>query len=184
MIPNIVAALSTFDIDIYKDINAYISKFKLQTGSAYVFYYVLGYFIFKHDIKKIARRCLYVLAILSFISLASITNTLFFTQYDHLIALMFEYNTVFCAIEAAAIFTFFKHNCNKVPAKAQNILAELSRATLGVYIVHRLFITYTILYVYNFSNSAAYFAIIIAIIIYALSMLTSLAIRRIPIAKD
>ena len=104
-------------------------------------YFIIGHYINEYGIKKRNRILIYIIGILSYI--LGVVGTILFSNYKNKAYETFDrefsITTFFMSI---AMFTLFKYiTKNKVfKEKTEKIIIHLSKMTLGIYVIHALFI--------------------------------------------
>ena len=145
----------------------------LPSISAFVGYYVLGYYLSKVTIKRTYRYILYTLSAISCFFII-FTNQMT-GEYPH----SYDINSSpLVAIMSMGVFvgvmnlpTSFK--CNSM------LLSALSSLTLGIYLVHDMFIQY--IRVPSIIDSALGTTILNAAVIFILSAIVAFLLQKIPI---
>lgn len=162
---------------ISKAITANLGNFKLNIG--YTYYFVLGYYLSKAEIKKTMRYTIYFLGIISFLSTIILTNIASIkagkpseTYYGNM--------SLNVALEALSLFVFAKYNF-----KTNKFLNYCSKICFGVYLSHILFLeNLNILMGINTMTFNPIASVpIITIIVFVMSLLLSGLINNIPILK-
>lgn len=145
----------------------------LPSISAFVGYYVLGYYLSKVTIKRTSRYILYALSAIScfFIIFTNLITGEHPHSYDinssPLVAIM----SMGVFVGVMNIPTSFK--CNSM------LLAAISNLTLGIYLVHDMFIQY--IRVPFIIDSAWGTTILNAAVIFILSAIVAFLLQKIPI---
>lgn len=162
-----------------------LQRFDLQIVLGYTGYFLLGFYIATHNIRKRCRVILYILCILSFIFTILATSYVsgrqgkgfenFFGNYDLNIML-----------QSTAIFVFMKYKEIHIGSKLKIIIEKISKYTFGIYLVHAL-----VLEVLNahfglstLSFNAMLSVPVIALIVFGISLGISAFIHKIPVLKE
>ena len=162
---------------ISKAITTNLGSFKLSMG--YTYYFLLGYYLSKIDIRKIIRYIIYFLGIIGFLSTIILTNIASIksgkpaeTYYGNL--------TLNVALEAISLFVFAKYNF-----KTNKFLKYCSTFCFGGYLCHALFLEkIKIIFDINTMTFNPIVSVpIIAVIVFALSLLLSALINTIPVLR-
>lgn len=107
-----------------------ISLYLANDGfSAYMGYFILGYLLGTHAEGKWIKRTLYILGILSFVTVPYITAKSLMTDGTSFFTGGYTINHY---LEAAALFLFFKEFANK-PSR---LITELSDVSFSAYLIH------------------------------------------------
>lgn len=145
----------------------------LPSISAFVGYYVLGYYLSKVTIKRTSRHILYTLSVISCFFII-FTNQITGEQ-PH------SYDINSCPLVAIMSMGVFVGMMNlPISLKCNSkLLATLSSLTLGIYLVHDIFIhLIRIPYILDFAWGTI---ILKAVVIYILSAIVTFLLQRIPI---
>lgn len=182
LIPTIVILINDFTDSVF--INGIASAIKISAQSmkiyavtGYAGYFILGYYLNNKDLTKYQRRIIYILGIVGFVLTIVLT-------YMNAIKLQkpnenyYDFFSVNVLLESIAVFVFFKYR----KFKANNLIAELSKNSYGVYLVHALIME--ILSLHFGINTFSYNAVIavpgIGMIVFITSHLISLILNHIP----
>ena len=179
-----IIAPSTFDIIGISDpklkmslIN-YYSQFNVRLISTYSFYFVVGHYFIESPIAKCHRHILYTLGTISPLIVMMLTR--YVTGIDGKPFASFLGNEFICTtLEAMAVFMLFISS-SKI-AKFSHRFSSLSGCVLGIYIVHIL-VMYILsdLGLKSDSYSATYFTPLYSIIVFAISYIIVIILKRIP----
>lgn len=150
--------------------------------------YYLGYFISGRilyekykDVKGNKRKNILCIVVYLASTLITALSTYFISKINNQVYdSMMWYRSIFIIISAFAIFILIIINENKI--KNKNIL-KLSRYSFGIYLIHYIFLI-IIKIKFNFINYNALIIIpLISLIIYLLSLVSCIILRKIPIIK-
>lgn len=128
--------INVFGLTLFGD---FVNKFKMGYISAYIVYYVLGWFVANCEFTKKQRIGIYASGILGF-GLTFGFNEIFRHSNPKIYESMYSASsvTIFCA--ALATFTFFFYLFKgKTFGRASGFVAYLSKLTFGVYLIHEIF---------------------------------------------
>lgn len=155
------------------------------TLGIYLGYFLLGYLLFTKSFVKWQRFLIYGLGLLSF--LITFFGTYIFTKkYDgNFFGNFYEYNSPNVLIMAIAIFILFKYACN-FKMKNTKVLAKISSLTFGVYLIHPFFLfffSWSKYLNFLFEDHLLITIPFISIVVFILSIISSLIISKIPILK-
>ena len=115
-------------------------NFKIAELMGFGIYFVLGYYLYKFEVSKRARKWIYIAAVVSVA--VQIMGTYFVSDKVGIAhQLLFEYSRPNVVIQAVAIFLFVKSTSLKlrIPARAKMTISTLSRYTFGMYLMHDFF---------------------------------------------
>ena len=155
-------------------INAWLDKFKLDFFDGNITYFLVGWYIVHIGIKRKWHRCvIYFLGVVSLISIILYTRFTgdYNTAYENIGAPVFLYSvSVFLALNNINL------NLNEKTAKK---VAELSKLTFGVYLVHVMILAiYNELFPYN--KHIVFYILVCFIVVIFSFFLISYIISKIP----
>lgn len=156
--------------------------FNFPVASGYIMYVVLGYLIATQKINKGKRYLIYSLGIFSAILRYVVTYYLS-VRDGSTNKLLFEYLYFTALFLALAVFVFIKNiNFDKIikSEKTAKIISRISSCSFGIYLMHRVIMTYEIkfLNVYTYSWQ---WRTIGAIATYLICLAIVYIIKKIPI---
>lgn len=137
-------------------------------------YFVVGYYLNKsnHRINRYLLLSVFLFAVVSYYFITAVMNVQLVGTGAF---------TIFVFAEACALFLLFKDSCNH--SKNPKLVAAISKATFGVYLIHPLFFEY-VLPIGCFETMSEYIVLpVYYLIIVSLSFASSLAINNIPVLK-
>ena len=151
--------------------------FKFAAG--YVLYYVLGYWLSKIKVSKAIRCICYILGICGLILTVLYSGKV--SIFSKQLWGIFESSTPWVLAQAVALFIFARYHCERIGRN--KIIKALSSLSLGIYLIHAGVIEYMLVYVcpdikYNFRS-----ILIMAGIVFAISVLLTWIIKKIPLIK-
>ena len=115
-------------------------NFKITELMGFSIYFILGFYLYKFEVTKRAKRWIYLIAVLSFPF--QILGT-YFLSYKIGIALqfLFDYSRPNVVIQAVAIFLWVKDVSLKaqISARTKSVVSMLSKFIFGIYLVHDFF---------------------------------------------
>lgn len=157
--------------------NSIYNSIGLKMVYGYSFYYVLGYYLFKHEMKEKNQKIVYALGILG--ALATIILTFILSNYyNKAIPLFYDNFSITIFFQCLALFTFAKYKLNNY--KLEKVI-NISKYCFGIYLVHALIIN--VLNVLNMNSLTfnTFISIpIISIIVFIVSFIISYIINKIP----
>lgn len=181
ILPQIANHLALIDNNytdaISKAIISNLGNFKLFLG--YTGYFVLGYYLKNTEITKKWRYIIYGLGIIGYLETILLTN-LVSNISGKATETYYEFFALNVALEALGIFVFAKYHF-----KTNKVLQYLSTLCLGIYLSHFV-ILYKLDSIWNI-NIMSFNPIIsvpsISALVFAISLLVSVIISKIPILK-
>lgn len=165
----------------------YMWSLTAHVGSGYVGYIVLGWLLKNEQFKKKTRLIMYLLGTLAAIGMyfgSVYVNLVKYPDTADLNKTFMDYFSINCYFMSAAVFLFFKHvNWEKIrKSKVSKIITKLSGASFGIYLVQMI-----VIYYYRSFRDVNIFSLkwrtVGAVIIYLISALIVLLIKKIPFIK-
>ena len=168
-------------IQTVRQINFYLS-FHFTLG--YVSYFVLGYYLSRTPLGKRAEQAVYSLGILGFAATALLTEHLSF-QAQSAVETFYSPFSLTVLLESIGVFVFAKNHLPLARApRARRLIRKLSDFSFGAYLIHPLFIELLEHFGVHATSFSPLLAVpLIALSIFAASMLLSALIHRIPVLK-
>lgn len=170
--------LNLIFLSIFSQIKAFFNidiAFFIPITSIYPFYYVLGYYIGNNNIK-ISKKVISTSIIICLIILvvSAIKNIPYVADYHSLIV----------TILSASIFMLARDTSECCKKHYGNLLKLISRCSFGMYIIHMFFINilYKLVKINPF-NYNSLILIILFIIVFVASLISSYILTKIPIIK-
>ena len=111
----------------------YKTAFYIPIGTGFVFVYLLGNYIYNNKLSSKLERLLYVLGIISFITIILLT---YFGVCKYLVG----YTSTLCIIVAISVFYLFKDKKITGNQNLSKLIINLGECSFGIYIIHQLFI--------------------------------------------
>ncbi|QSX04985.1 acyltransferase family protein [Sedimentibacter sp. zth1] len=175
-------SIFVFSFPYKKQISTIINKFYFSPVVSWLGYLILGHYIKAYDLKRKHRILIYVLGIITYL-FALIYNA--YISYTTGIPNQFYYFafSVTSFFLASTWFVFFKYQIPKFKfsKKTESIINKISKNAFGVYLVHAAIIK--LLYTLGL-NTLSFNPILsiplIALLVYFISYLIVLGIRKIP----
>lgn len=162
------------------DINAMSVTFPY----GYVFYFVLGYYLSKHDFSKRDRKIIYMLGVAGF-ALTILLTDFISVKLGKPTGTFYDNNSLNVFLESVVIFVFFKYR--KLPASGKTVqfITMLSNWSFGVYLIHALILEVLAnrLSLTTLSFNGVVSVPIIAAIVFMLGTIASGVIHQIPLLK-
>ncbi len=165
-------------------VNTMLSNVKFHFTLGFSCYFVLGYYLDRIELGKVARWILYLLGIAGFLFTAGMTAMLSIsggkpsdTFYGHF--------TVNILLESVAVFVFGKYHLKLAGAreKTLRLVRKLSKYSFGAYLVH-VFIIERLqgqLGIDALTFSPLVSVPVIGIVVFVVSFLISAVLHRIPV---
>ena len=181
IIPEIIYVINDFGtpniVKVADALNYILNNMSVMIIGKYSFYFLLGYYIDLTNYDLRMKQYIYLFGFLGVLS------TIILTQISSCMigcakATYFDNFTVGILVESIAIFVLFKDYIKK-----NNIIITISKSSMGIYLVHVLFIE---IFLKNFDkyflNINPIFSIpVLAIIIYIASFIVAFLLRKIPV---
>lgn len=183
VLPVILGEIALYNKGLGESLQKVYDKTYLGFLLGYTVYFILGYMLSTTEISKKAERIIYIFGIIGFISTPLLTiyysrtigaaNTFYINN--------FRPNVFACAI---AVFVFTKNHSGylKDGTKFSKLITKLSLYGFGVYLVHLIFLE-LMRYTYKITPETFGAAIgipLMTIIVYAVSVLASAILNKIP----
>jgi surface polysaccharide O-acyltransferase-like enzyme len=157
-----------------------ISDMHMQIVFGYSFFFMMGWFLSRHELCRKLRMIIYICGALSFIF--SFLLTLFHSiRVGAPMNLFHENFSLFVCIEVLSTFVFFKH-APKKPLKTDGFIRRLSKYSFGVFLIHPLLIEFFLnRFPFLIGETMALWTVpLIGLTVFALSMGLSALINLIP----
>ncbi len=154
--------------------------FNILIISPYIFFYMLGDYLSRYDISKKLKFANYIFSLISIILI--IVNN-FVNIFDN--ELVTFTSTMISSI-IISIFLIAKNKKENFGEKTKNVLEDIEKCGLGIYLIHQLIINiiYKILKVDFILNYPYIGLIIYTLVIFAISYLITYFLRKIKIVKN
>ena len=135
-IPELLEIISLKSNLIAEVINGKIEMMRIFMVLGFTSYFILGYYLHNHTIKRKTEILIYVAGITGAL-FTIIATTLSSYFKGELITIFYENLTINVAAMSVAVFVFFKNHLNHtISSKRYKILQLFSRCSLGVYLIH------------------------------------------------
>lgn len=164
-------------------VEEYYEEFEIKIALGHVGYFVLGHYLANNTIKKMVKRIICILGILSVFAVCVLT---FYasSRIGKPYLFFYENMNLFTLFEAIALFIYIKDK--QIVAKYHPVLINASKISLGIYIIHPLVMN--VLFDYGNFDSASldpkYFIPFYALIVFMISYCVSFVLVRIPIIRN
>ena len=180
---NLLTFLSYFSKDYYNTFNQILGKYDLNGFfEKTLFYYILGFYLNKVNIKPILRKIIYILGICGMIFTSGMIYFISLKKNEKINFFSSKCINVF--FPSIAIFIFFKYNFNDLKYRKgiKEFIQKLGRLTFGIYIIHPLVVDeFNIRFKFNnLSFEPLYSVPIISLITFLISSLIVYLIKLIP----
>lgn len=187
IIPQATSLISIKNTSVAELINEVINNFNLHLVIGYTGYFVLGYILNEANISKKQEYIIYAFAIFGIVF--TIVATFLFSKSTGTASTFFyDYIQINTLLPGIGVFVFFKKHLNRsIPSHYLNKkLTFLSNCCFGVYLIHPLIIS--IIEKYLGINTLMLSPIVsvplITVLVFALSLVISIIINRIPLLKN
>lgn len=163
-------------------ISSVLNNIDFTFAIGFVGYFVLGYYLKAYDISKKAEYALYTLGILLVPLCCYVTTrqSIINMEYTETFSKYLMPNII---VESAAIYTFFIKRVSKInfSEKTVKIFSKLTEYGFGVYLVHALINELVGLTGWTAVTISPFVSVpILTIVVYTLSLLITIVIRKIP----
>lgn len=179
-VPLIINTISPFFMPPW--IESLIDNTKIDFISGYTFYYVAGHFIINYDIKKTTKWIFYIMNIV----FSALNIILMSFSYKNSKILYFNnwYLTFFVAFFGITVLLFFKNEVSKIrfSDKSERIIRKLSSLTLGIYLIHMIFVYYVDISVFE-SIPNVIVSVVFSTFVFCASAVSVFLIKKIPVFK-
>jgi len=152
----------------------------------YVAYFVLGYYLHRYEISKVAECILYILGVCGAIGIYTFTEIYSVHEgipKEH----FYEYLNVLVLLESTAMFVFAKCRLSKIhiSLKRQRRVAKLAKYGFGIYLVHVLIVDIMNidLNIHVLCYNPIYMVPILAIVVWSISLVVSVILNGIPFLR-
>lgn len=161
-----------------------IDTTKLNIATGYTVYYVLGYATKHSNLTNKQRKAIYGLALLGFI-LTFMKTVLTSLAAGYVYEAFFDNFNLSVTLEALGVFTWSKYHEPKLGVKKREKVSLLSANTFGIYLVHVLIIDLLVFRAGPIITSLPplIYIPIISAVVFAISLLITIGLRRVPHLK-
>lgn len=137
VIPEIVGVMKIYAPNIGEWTETVINQMHLKMVLGYSGYYLLGYYLGKRNIDKKGSAVIYILGVIGIVATALLSVSVS-RQTQAPNSMFYDYLTVNVVLEAVAVFILIKNivHSEKIAEKDKNIIANLSKFSLGAYLIH------------------------------------------------
>jgi surface polysaccharide O-acyltransferase-like enzyme len=179
ILPSVLSVLELFDTRLMVALRDFCKGFDMTFVSTYSFYFVLGHYLLEYPISATKKRALYIIGIVSPILLFGANyygSSLLGNPYQEFLS-----NSFVCTMFLAITIYLFFVNCNFGATRAEKVLAEISKCTFGVYIIHVLVMN--LLWKLDITPSTCspfWFVPLYALVVFVISLFITFVLQRIP----
>lgn len=158
-------------------------NFSIMIGGGYLIFPLLGYFLANTELKKVHRWIIYLAGIGGWILYYAGTVMASYLTGEFSSAFK-GYTKVSGVLMGCAVFVFFKYHDWKFLRRGKiiTVIKTLSGCTFGVYLVHWYFMEFIVRH-FAISNRSWQWRVFSVFLIYPVSLLVVLIIKKIPILK-
>lgn len=144
----------------------------------YSSYFLLGWFLTRCSFSKTQKRILYGTGVLCPVVCALLT-ALVSRQSGEAYADLYNNFTIFTALEAVAVFVFFKDFTPSVSARLKAWIHVLSQCTLGIYLTHILVLRILASQMDLQAFAGIWMVPSVSVVVFALSFVLTWSLRKI-----
>lgn len=150
--------------------------FYIPISSAYIFLFIYGNYINTYEITKKYKYLSYLLGILSFVLLIIITLN---NSYSYLIT----YTSTLTLLITNSVIILFKNLKIKINNSFSQVISSIGICSFGIYIIHQFYINiiFKLFKLNIIINSPFTFLIIYTLIIFIMSYISTLLLKKIKI---
>lgn len=179
----IVKTISDLSIlPFYNGIKLICNIIPIEIICQYYSYFLLGYFLYYIDISELQKKIIYIFGFASPIVCTILTFYLS-KNVQSANPVLYDNFSIFTLFEAISIFLFFKNRKYENKKITKKVICELSKCTLGIYLMHILLIN-VITSKIDLSNYNALLMVpLISIIIFMFSFIITFILRKIRIIR-
>lgn len=143
VIPQLIDYVKLFSETLGKGLNYIYSDINIHMFEGEIFYFLLGYYLNKTEIKPSLRKMLYAAGLLCVVYTAVITAVVSAKNEDAT-STFYGYYQLHTVVTSAAVFVFAKHHLSysRVVPFLQKAVRKISACSLGIYVVHMLVYEY------------------------------------------
>ena len=185
-LPTIVFAVSYFK-DMYANwLQTVTDSIGLQMVIGYSGYFILGHFLYTHDISKRLRGVLYGAGVFGVVLIASLTF-LFSAKRGYSDYSFGNYFTFGVLMTATAVFVLLQYHVPRFKsAVAKKCIVTVSVCSFGIYLIHPLFVENLdgLLHLNTLVPSTLMYVPLLTAIVFLLSLLCSYVLHKIPVIRD
>ena len=155
----------------------------ISVASGYVMYVVLGWLLADEDFKLSSNqlKLLYACGILCLFIRYGYTY-ISSSESGQVDRLFFSYMAFTAVIPSVAIFMWFKNHEPHFSslARHRNLIATVSGASFGVYLIHKLMLDNVVCGIFGVSMNSVWLRAVGALVIYLICLLLVLVMKRVP----
>lgn len=171
-----VTALNLFEDEYLKGI---LNIFKPDLIASYIGYFVLGYYLDNIEIDKKKLKYIYLLGIISVISIIILNNNYAY-MLEKNTTMLYDFYSLPVFTSASAIFLFIKN----INFKKGIFIKNISLLSFGVYLTHPAILRYLVERDISSSWFNPIFSVpLISLFVFVISMFISFILSKIPIIK-
>ena len=175
-------AIGAYNTELKHRVIYLFNCFEIKLASGYVGLFVLGHYLNTYQIKPSLKKAIYIIGIISLFAICLIT---YFVS-NHIGAPypdFFDVLNIFTIFEAISIFVLFKNI--HIPCKYHSFLINVSKTTLGIYLIHVLLIHVSdgLFGINSSSLNPAFFVPVFSLLVFIISSAIVSVMMRIPILK-
>ena len=182
LIPTVIYAVSYFNGRYASWIQTVSDRLGLEIALGYSGYFVLGYYLHAHEIKKQRRILLYCAGLLGAAGIGLLTYLLAMKR-GYLDYFYGNYFTFGVFLTATSAFVFCKYHPMVIRSAAfYKILSVTAQCSFGIFLIHLLFVRHldSLLHINTLIPSTAIYVPVMTVIVFLLSFAVSFVLNRIP----
>lgn len=184
LIPQIMMLISDFTpefvIKVAGVVNSDVSNMNMSFVMGYIFYFILGYYIYSIDLNKKHRMYIYFIGMLGF-SMTVLLDLIVALKTQKYCSNYYGNFTINVLFESLAVFVFFKYHVFK-NERINGFVIKLSKYSFGAYLVHACIIEMLPKFGINSLMCNPIIAVpVMGLIVFIISFSISYIIHKIPI---
>lgn len=159
-----------------------MTKLSLPLGATYIGYFILGFYLKTFDIPRKLEYALYILAVLLLIFNCLVFSVPALKTISEIWPVNFLMPNII--VESAGIYTFFVKRVSKIKFRERTvkIFTKLTEYSFGVYLVHALIIALIDSTDWIPVSTSPFLRVpLLTILIYGISLLVTIVIRKVPL---
>lgn len=183
LINNILVIIQNIaNIKIVEYFNTFFSKYNPIQNGSFIFFFMLGGYIFEKKEKLELRKNRIICIIIGIISigLTFILEVMVSKTSNYMVSGSFNYGTIFTAAIIISLFALlYKYDDNKEHFY-NKFLMDIGKNSLGIYLVHKIIITVLNIYVPIFKEHNMLNKVLLPICVLIISYMIVKIIQKIP----
>lgn len=161
-------------------------SFNFPVAAGYVTYAILGYLLATTEVSRNAVIAICLGAVACFAIRYGYT---FSASYEigNVDRTLFDYNSVFAALPATAVFVLFKcafRKWEKIGMRGGELISSVAGCCFGVYLIHKMIITSVFIELLGMTYQSFWLRFVCPFVVFALACGLVYCIKKIPVVKN